>query len=61
MKVVLHPHAVSRLSERGATEIEVIDTIWEANNFLLNSIEQDSDLIFPMKIPGWGKNIIQNR
>lgn len=33
MIVRLHPHAISRLSERGATEKEVIDTVETGEEF----------------------------
>ena len=33
MDVTLHPHALSRLVERGATEAEVIETVREGERF----------------------------
>ena len=33
MKVRLHPHAVARLAERGATEAEVVGTVEEGERF----------------------------
>jgi hypothetical protein len=33
MKVTLHPHARERISERGATEAEVIATVLEGERF----------------------------
>ena len=38
MSVQLHPHAVDRLIERGATEAEVVDTV-EQGNRSLRSLE----------------------
>lgn len=34
MKVKLHPHALERLVERGATEKEVIETVHDGERFL---------------------------
>lgn len=34
MKVKLHPHALARLMERGATEEEVIETVHDGERFL---------------------------
>lgn len=33
MKVTFHPHALSRLPERGATEQEVVDTVIKGEKF----------------------------
>lgn len=33
MKVLLHPHAVQRLPERGASEEEVIETVLRGEDF----------------------------
>jgi hypothetical protein len=34
MHIELHPHASERLSERGATQAEVIDTVLHGEHFL---------------------------
>jgi len=33
MKVRIHPHALERIGERGATEVEVIETVNEGESF----------------------------
>jgi len=41
MTIRLHPHAIDRLAERGATEEEVHATIQAGEQFLPNMVEQD--------------------
>jgi len=33
MKITLHPHALDRLAERGATEVEVVATVQAGERF----------------------------